>query len=167
MMQEKFRGVALHSEEYKSSKGFAGQSSIVVGSANTAHDIAEDMLDEGLRSITMIQRSKTYILPQEWMIASQGALYNTVVPLDLADKLSNTYPNAVFRLINQATFHALSRDQPTKFDALEKAGFRVDIFGDPAYHLFERLGGHYVDVGASAKIAAGKVQYYSNTFLGT
>ena len=44
-MQEKFRGVALHSDEYKSSKGFEGHTGIVVGSANTAHDIAEDMLE--------------------------------------------------------------------------------------------------------------------------
>jgi cation diffusion facilitator CzcD-associated flavoprotein CzcO len=151
--------VVLHSEEYKSSKGFAGHAGVVVGSANTAHDIAEDMIDAGLRSVTMVQRSKTYVLPQEWMTEAQARLYNTTVPVDLADKLSYTYPNAVFRLMNQAIFHAYPRANPTRFEALEKSGFRVDVFGDPAYHLHERLGGHYIDIGASAKIAAGKVLF--------
>lgn len=156
-VQEKFKGVVLHSEEYRSSKGFAGRRGVVVGSANTAHDVADDMLDAGLASVTMVQRSKTFVLPQEWYVQTQTKLYNAALPTDTGDMLSNTYPNAVFRLIGSATFHTLARMDPGRFEALENAGFRVDVFGDPAYHLFERLGGHYMDVGVSAKIAAGQV----------
>lgn len=129
----------------------------MVGSANTAHDIVNDMLDEGLDSVTMVQRSKTYVLPQEWFIQTQNKFYNKVLPTDLGDMLSFTYPNAVYRLIGQATFHGFARMFPSHFEGLQKAGFRVDVFGDPVYHLVERLGGHYIDVGVSAKIADGKV----------
>lgn len=33
--QEKFKGTAVHSARYKSSKGFAGKKGVVVGTANT------------------------------------------------------------------------------------------------------------------------------------
>lgn len=46
-----------------------------------------------------------------------------------------------------------------RFEALESAGFKVDAFGDPHWHLIERLSGHYMDVGASAKISNGIVSH--------
>jgi hypothetical protein len=46
---------------------------------------------------------------------------------------------------------------PERFDALERAGFLVDRYGDLSYQLYHRRGGHYIDSGASAKIAAGLV----------
>lgn len=51
-----------------------------------------------------------------------------------------------------------TRNAPEIFEALEKVGFRVNVlFGDPAYHMLERLGGHYyMDLGCSAKIADGQ-----------
>jgi hypothetical protein len=47
--------------------------------------------------------------------------------------------------------------EPERYVALERVGFKVDPFGSITYQLYERFGGHYVDVGASAKIAAGLV----------
>lgn len=46
-----------------------------------------------------------------------------------------------------------------RFDALERAGFRVERYGDIFEFLCVRLGGHYLDVGCSAKIAAGLVSF--------
>lgn len=155
--QEKYQGVVLHSEEYHSPKGFAGRRGVVVGSANTAHDVAEDMLDAGLSSVTMVQRSKTYVLPIEWYMKIQSRKYNTQIPIALADKLGNSLPNPILSLISRATLHTFARQNPERFIALEKAGFRVEVFGDPVYQILERLGGHYMDVGASQKIAAGEV----------
>jgi len=53
--------------------------------------------------------------------------------------------------------HSRARGEPERFDALERAGFLVDRYGNMAHHLYNRLGGHYMDVGASAKIAQGLV----------
>lgn len=33
-----------------------------------AHDVAEDALEHGAHSVTMIQRSPTYILPKEYLV---------------------------------------------------------------------------------------------------
>jgi hypothetical protein len=64
-------------------------------------------------------------------------------------------------ITRQAALHAnnaLAATEPERFDALERAGFRVERFGDIWKVLSERLGGHYMDVGCSAKIAAGLVR---------
>jgi len=49
----------MHSVNYKNASAWKGKHGIVIGTANTGHDIAEDMLEEGLASVTMIQRSPT------------------------------------------------------------------------------------------------------------
>jgi hypothetical protein len=46
---------------------------------------------------------------------------------------------------------------PEPFDALERAGFKCERYGDLHHFLLERLGGHYLDIGCSAKIAQGLV----------
>lgn len=130
---------------------------VVVGTANTAHDIAEDMLDAGCSTVTMVQRSDTFVLPTEWYEKVQERTYNAKVPIHVADRLGQSNPNAVQRLVVMTPIHAMIRQNIGRFEALQKAGFRVDVFGDPIWHLFERLGGHYMDVGASKKIADGLV----------
>lgn len=57
------------------------------------------------------------------------------------------------------SLHAKARKEPERFDALEKAGFLLDRDGDISYYLFQRFGGHYMDVGTSAKIASGLVNF--------
>jgi hypothetical protein len=60
-----------------------------------------------------------------------------------------------------------AEQQPERFDALEKAGFLTERYGDIIHHLYERNGGHYMDVGTSAMIAQGKVclPYLSHSCL--
>lgn len=163
MTQETFHGTVLHSEQYTSAEAWAGKPGIVVGTANTAHDVAEDMVEANLASTTMVQRSETYVLPVEWYIKAQERTYNATFPTPLADKLTNAHPHAVMRLISMVSMHAAARREPERFDALKRVGFRVNVFGDPLWHLLERLGGHYMDVGASAKIAQGLVGHQEQT----
>lgn len=57
-----------------------------------------------------------------------------------------------------AMFNSMAAQDCETFDALERAGFKVDRFGDLIYHLYHRFGGHYQDVGTSKKIADGLVR---------
>lgn len=59
--------------------------------------------------------------------------------------------------MSRATLHSKAAQEPGRFDALEKAGFLLDRDGDIIYQIFERFGGHYMDVGTSARIASGQV----------
>jgi hypothetical protein len=57
--------------------------------------------------------------------------------------------------------------EPERFEALEKAGFKLDRNAVLAELLFERFGGHYVDVGASKKIVDGLVRTFPHFALST
>ncbi|KAJ5174146.1 uncharacterized protein N7482_000023 [Penicillium canariense] len=160
--REAFKGIILHSGEYHSAKGWAGKHGVVVGTANTGHDVAEDMLAANLASVTMIQRSKTYVLPAEHYRETQTRLYNNRIPTETADRLYFSGPLALGRLLGTRHLHAMARADPERFDALERVGFKLDRFGDIFAYLFERFGGHYMDVGASAKIAKGLIKIKSD-----
>jgi len=161
--RDAFTGQALHSAQYRSSRAWRGKTGIVVGTANTAHDIADDMDEAALALTTMVQRSKTYVLPAEYWARVSRRTYNEVFATDLADKLQMTGPSAAGRLMAKTTLDGMAREEPERFDALERAGFLVERYGDIFWHLFERGGGHYMDVGTSRKIADGKVS--SSTLL--
>lgn len=66
----------MHSADYKNPKKWKGRPGVIIGTANTgtpldlhgagrvllisqAHDIADDMLEDGLSSVTMVQRGRT------------------------------------------------------------------------------------------------------------
>lgn len=57
--RELFKGIAMHSKDYKSAWEWKGKKGVIIGTANTAHDVAEDMLEAGLSSVTMVQRNTT------------------------------------------------------------------------------------------------------------
>jgi hypothetical protein len=85
--------------------------------------------------------------------------YNGTFPTDLADELTNSLPTAVVSRLQKGFLHHKATLEPERFDALDRAGFKVERYGTLAHHLYERLGGHYVDVGASGKISKGLVSH--------
>ena len=75
----------------------------------------------------------------------------------MADRSSFSNPIAVTRLLSRLHLHRMAEEDIERFQALARAGFKVETFGDIARAQYERLGGHYMDVGCSAKIAEGLV----------
>lgn len=88
------------------------------------------------------------------------ALYNNKILTELSDRAMFTNPISIARLVSARTFHRMAREQPERYAALERAGFKVDPFGDIQDAINIRLGGHYIDVGTSAKIGQGFVSHY-------
>lgn len=82
------------------------------------------------------------------------------MPTELADRLAMSSPTNVTRLMALNGLTNMAREEPERFDALERAGFKTERFGDLYQHLYERFGGHYMDVGASAKVAQGLVRVF-------
>ena len=162
---EDFQGTVLHSADYKSADPWKGKHGIVVGTANTAHDVAEDMVEADLSSITMVQRTRTYVLPAEYFKAITDRSYNANIPTLNADREQYSMPYAVTRLVSRKTLHAMAAKEPERFDALERVGFKVERFGDIMWHICERLGGHYMDVGCSDMISKGLVCTIRLNFL--
>ncbi|GFF40649.1 hypothetical protein IFM46972_06279, partial [Aspergillus udagawae] len=68
--ENRSRRVNQHSMSYRNAQNWKCQRGVVVGTANTAHDTTEGMLDARLSSVTMMRRSWTYVLPQEYLTKS-------------------------------------------------------------------------------------------------
>ncbi|KAK5047064.1 hypothetical protein LTR84_007006 [Exophiala bonariae] len=161
--QEQFKGLVLHSSDYHNSHQWKGLHGVVIGSANTGHDVADDMLNAGLSSVTMVQRSRTWVLPAEHYMVLIKASYNPDVPTEKADRENLSLPVSIRRQMAMKYLHTMARNDSERFDALEMAGFNVERYGDIANVLFDRLGGHYMDVGTSAKISQGLIRVRSGS----
>jgi len=156
--REKYTGTAMHSSAYKSAQAWTGSRGIIIGTANTAHDVAEDMVLASFKSTTMVQRSPTFVFPAEWLHRAEDMHYNTDIPTAAADRVSYTYPNKITREMTNFHVHKAIDANPARFDALEAAGFMLERKGDIYDNLYSRFGGHYVDIGTSARIARGEIR---------
>ena len=56
----------------------------------------------------------------------------------------------------------MAQKESERYDSLERVGFNVERYGDIAEMMYERMGGHYIDVGVSAKISKGLVSLQKN-----
>ncbi|RAH49265.1 flavin-containing monooxygenase [Aspergillus brunneoviolaceus CBS 621.78] len=163
--EKMFKGEFLHSANYRNGKKWKGKRGVVIGSANTGHDIAKDMVASGASCVTMVQRSTTYVLPREYLQRAWGGMFNDVTPTEVSDREMNLVPTAVARLMTMAAVHPQAAAEPERFQALLRAGFRVEVFGDLIYQLNQRLGGHSMDTGSSAMIARGEIKVKSDSPL--
>lgn len=74
-----------------------------------------------------------------------------------ADIRSLAYPNALSRKLGLLANRIRYTTQPDLYSDLKKVGFLLEQDDDLTRHICERLGGHYMDIGASKKIADGLV----------
>ncbi|PYI21317.1 putative flavin-containing monooxygenase [Aspergillus japonicus CBS 114.51] len=158
-----FKGEILHSANYKNGQKWKGKRGVVIGSANTGHDMAKDLVASGASSVTMVQRSTTYVLPREYLQRAWEGMFNDATPTEVSDREMNLVPTAVARLITMAAVHPQAAAEPERFQDLVRAGFRVEVFGDLIYQLNQRLGGHSMDTGSSAMIARGEIKVKSDS----
>ncbi|KAJ9614972.1 hypothetical protein H2200_001046 [Cladophialophora chaetospira] len=155
--RDAYKGIVIHSATYKNADEWKGKNGVIVGTGNTAHDVAEDMVAAGMQT-TMIQRGRTSVFPihhyQKW----SDPLYNPTVPIEEADRQIMAMPIAITRHASNLGTKKAANGEPERFDALERAGFRVERYGDLWQLLSDRLGGHYMDVGCSKKISDGLIK---------
>ncbi|MCW5890056.1 MAG: NAD(P)/FAD-dependent oxidoreductase [bacterium] len=64
-----FRGHVLHAARYRNALPFAGQRVLVVGSGNSAAEIALDLVDHGARAVDLWVRGPRHFLPRSRMTA--------------------------------------------------------------------------------------------------
>ncbi|KAE9377666.1 flavin-containing monooxygenase [Stipitochalara longipes BDJ] len=156
-----FKGTILDIGSFKNSSAWRGKKGIVVGSATGAHDVAQDMLDNHLSSITMVQRKTTPVFPIEWVVKGQSIIYNLNVPPEVADRGEETHPLKVSREVVRINFKAAMEAEKERFDSLERVGFHVAWDASLNDLLVLRGGTYYIDVGTSARIAKGEIRIKS------
>lgn len=140
--KDRYRGILMHTADYQSAKEWTGLRGVVIGTANSGHDVSNDMLEHGLSSVTMVQRGRTLVCPVEYWRRIYDALYNDKVPTAVADLMSMTSPSSIIRLMAIKAISKFASEEPERFDKLEANGFRVDRTMDLYSCLYERFGGH-------------------------
>jgi putative flavoprotein involved in K+ transport len=153
-----FAGTVMHSGAYTDGRDWRGKRALVLGTGNSAHDVAQDLHSHGVQ-VSMIQRSPTHVVSLR-QAQRVYALYTEGMPIDDSDLLATALPYPAL-IDAYKVFTELSRqvDQPL-LDRLAARGFRLtdgeDHTGFQMMYL-RRGGGYYFNVGCSDLIADGKV----------
>ena len=90
-----------------------------------------------------------------------AAIYNLEIPPQVADRIAGTEPHKVSREILKTNFKIAQQVEKERFDALERVGFHVDRDRPLNDGVILRLGGYYIDVGTSARVAKGDIKVKS------
>ncbi|KAL4064288.1 hypothetical protein V8B97DRAFT_1319745 [Scleroderma yunnanense] len=165
--QDEFNGQVLHSSQHKLATDHLGKKVAVVGSCTSAHDLCSDYVDHGI-DVMMVQRGPTYVMSAKVGVPTilGGGLYKEDgPPIDLADRITASYPNHFARLLHQRATQDVAEADKDILDGLRKVGFKL-TFGEDGSGLmpliWNRLGGYYFDVGASQYIIDGKIKLKSD-----
>ncbi|WP_200956459.1 NAD(P)-binding domain-containing protein [Nocardioides sp. Soil777] len=156
-----FAGSLLHSSQFRGGRDYEGKRVVVFGTGSSAHDIAQDIHENGASAVTMIQRNPTAVISLDPCGTMVYAAYSD--DRDPADvdfvQAATPYP------ILEKTYQWLTR-KTCELDrdliaGLEAAGFRTDFEPDgTGFHMkyLRKGGGYYINVGCSDLIIDGQIQ---------
>lgn len=155
---DEFKGTVLHSGAYTEGHEWSGKKALVVGTGNSAHDVAQDLHACDV-DVTMIQRSSTHVVS----LAEAQRVYTIYAegpPVDDCDLLATSFPFSVLKQGYQRTAkHTTEVDKPL-LDRLRARGFKLNSgVEDCGFQMsyLQRGGGYYFNVGCSDLIASGDI----------
>ena len=157
---DNFSGTILHSSKYKSGHNWVGKRAIVIGTGNSGHDIAQDLISHSAK-VTLIQRSPTMIVSVEPSAQLPYALYDEGPNLNDCDLISASMPLPLTKITHQMITAKSREIDKTLLDKLDKVGFKLDFGTDDTgwqFKYLERGGGYYFNVGCSDLIASRKIK---------
>lgn len=155
-----FRGVVIHSSEFKSGSEWRGRNAVIVGTGNSGHDVAQDLFSHGAHT-TMVQRNPTNVLSVEPSSQLLFRLYTENIPTEDSDLLSIATPYPEFLRGHKIVTQEMKRLDRDLLEGLATAGFKTDLGEDDAgfqIQYLKRGGGYYLNVGCSDLIVQGKVK---------
>lgn len=159
--KEKYQGDAIHALNWKNATPWKGKKGIVIGSANSAHDIIGHMVDADFQSVTLVQRSKTWVLPSSTFGTLVDDVYNPQTPSEVSDRILLGNPLPVQRLVAMQGIRMCADASPEYFDKFEAQGFKTERYGDLWGMMYDHEGKHFFDVGNGKLIADGHVKVKS------
>ena len=171
---ETFEGRLCHSSQFDGGSTYAGKSCVVLGSNNSAHDIAADLWEHGAESVTMIQRSSSVVCTSDALMEhAWGKLYSQAaleagITTEIADLTVASVPFKVLPGQMKPVYETIRKRDARLYEGLEKAGFLFDFGEDGSgiHSTYLRRGaGYYIDVGASQMIIDGRIKLKSETTI--
>jgi putative flavoprotein involved in K+ transport len=163
---EKFKGDQHHSSKHPGPDAYRGKKAVVIGSNNSAHDIAAALWENDV-DVTMVQRSSTHIVRSDTLMdIGLGALYSEQavkngVTHHKADLTFASVPYKILHTFQIPLYEQMKEKDADFYAGLEKAGFWLD-WGADGSGLFmkylRRGSGYYIDIGASQLIIDGQIK---------
>ncbi|KAJ7615887.1 FAD/NAD-P-binding domain-containing protein [Roridomyces roridus] len=156
-----FHGPILHSWEYRGGKPFAGHRVVVVGAANSAADICQDLVVQGAREVTMVQRSSSCVVSRSSIRAVVDRIWPPGVPISTADFKYMATPFKLIKRVLSERKDELREHEKELHDVLSRAGLQLNMGEDGSGQFpmfFERYGGYWLEVGCAAFIESGQVR---------
>jgi cation diffusion facilitator CzcD-associated flavoprotein CzcO len=153
-----FAGSKVHSGDFKDAKKWKGRKVLVLGSGTSGHDVAQELQAHGAE-VTMIQRSKTYVVSLK-EAQSVYAIYSEGIPFEDCDLLATSFPYPVLQRSYQLSTAKGREVDKALLAALEKRGFRLHFGEDETgfqMMYLRRGGGYYFNVGCSELIISGAI----------
>ena len=154
-----FAGRVQHSSEFGAGADWADRNTLVIGTGNSGHDIAQDLHSNGAH-VTLVQRNPTLIVNIEPSAQLPYALYDEGPSLADCDLITTSIPLKLMRKTHQQITEQAKALDRELLDGLARAGFRLDFGTDGTgwqFKYLERGGGYYFNVGCSDLIAEGKI----------
>jgi len=154
-----FGGKILHSSQYGDGEAWKGKSTLVIGTGNSGHDIAQDLYSSGAK-VTLVQRSPTLIVNIEPSAQLPYALYDEGPPLEDCDLITMSIPLQLSRKSHRLLTEQARKLDKELLDGLERVGFKLDFGEDGTGWQFKYLtrgGGYYFNVGCSDLIVEGEI----------
>ncbi|KAG0152347.1 hypothetical protein CROQUDRAFT_719198 [Cronartium quercuum f. sp. fusiforme G11] len=152
---ESFTGTLIHSSQFKNAAGWEGKQAVVIGACNSAHDLAAELWANNAASVTIVQRSSTYVMSSQHGIEVllKGTYVDGPSTADADLEFTSLPLNVVENIHSRSTVEIAKRDRPL-LDSLTNVGFKLDPYpGGLLMKFFRRGGGYYIDVGCSKLIA--------------
>ncbi len=129
--QDAFKGEQHHSSAHPGPDAYAGKRVVVIGSNNSAHDIAAALWEAGA-DVTMVQRSSTHIVRSEPLMKhGLGSLYSEEavaagVTTEKADLIFASIPYALLPAFQKPIYDTIKAEDAAFYAGLERAGFLLD-----------------------------------------
>jgi putative flavoprotein involved in K+ transport len=132
---EQYRGMTLHSADYRRGRAFQNQRVLVVGAGNSGAEIAADLAEQGAARVTLSIRTAPPVVPRDFLgtPAQLFGIWMYNLPAALSDRIGS--------MVSRLAFGDLAR------------------FGLPArrWQPFSARRTPVIDVGFVAALKAGKV----------
>jgi cation diffusion facilitator CzcD-associated flavoprotein CzcO len=117
-----FEGFNCHSATFSGAPRCTdGKAAVIVGSGNSAHDIAQDYYDKGWK-VTIVQRSSTTVDLTQYN-SSKGLYREDGLPTRDADLLTHSIPTSLLKRTQIEATAQMRQENSMCFEKLQKMGF--------------------------------------------
>ncbi|KAL4941392.1 hypothetical protein BDV06DRAFT_180956 [Aspergillus oleicola] len=163
--EDTFKGQIYHTSAHKSARlvpDVQNKKITIIGAGTSAHDVAQDFVNHGAKSVTMVQRSPIFVTSLTSLEQLQLKLWDTPgLSTEDADLLGNSLPTAVVRTLSVGASQMMAVLDKELLDGLEAAGLAVKRgeMGDSLVdHQLIKAGHFYIDQGACEMIIDGRIR---------